>query len=181
MSFYARMINAARWQTATSCNNLPGEAVTLDWECKCNEWSVFRCDSFLSGKSDQMNKIALFLVAKSPQKTEAGVDLLIIDDLFIKEVGVEVFPDSPQLGCIHCNLRNIDYLKIKKAVNYTFRKYKNQVVSYSISDIKELFFNYASGDPQYMREYVKSNRKNITRIETAYLKDSPQFFSKFNN
>ena len=87
MSFYARLINTERWRNFASCNSLPGEAITLDWECKNNEWSVFKCDSFSSGKNDLMDKIALYLVAKSPQKTESGVDLLVIDDVFIKKQG----------------------------------------------------------------------------------------------
>lgn len=181
MSFYARLINTERWRNFASCNSLPGEAITLDWECKNNEWSVFKCDSFSSGKNDLMDKIALYLVAKSPQKTESGVDLLVIDDVFIKKVGVKVYSDPPQLDCIHCNLRDIDYLKIKRAVDFTFKKYKDQIVSYSIRDIRNLFEIYAIKDPQYMKEYIKENRKKIQRLESAYFKDIPKFFDKFND
>ena len=175
MSYYVRMIKKERWiHASTSEDDISGEAVTIDWNCQKDEWSVFKCDSYAQ-KDDELNKIVLRMVGNNPKKTADGVDLLFLDDSFIENTGLKICPDEQSiLHCLHCNLRYINFDKIKKAVSYTIKNLKNHIVSYSSRDIRDLFLEFVRTDPKYIEEYKNTYHSNLNRIRNAFLDDIPE-------
>lgn len=166
MILYVRRIKKARWG-AESLNTLSGEAITEDWYCLNNEWSVFQFEGSLYNlsKTELLDKIVLRMVADNIKKTKDGVDLLVLDGKFINSIKSIVEPDSdPKLDSYHCNICDISYEKIKKALTYTLKYYDKRIISYSMRDIKDLLSN-ASEDflTKYKSYKDKERLKDIKR------------------
>lgn len=178
MSKYVRLINRERWEDVSSVDELCGEAITVDWSCKENDWSVFKCGDNPQKNDDEVNKITLKMVGSMTDKTAEGADLLVLKDNFLADIGEQPEEDKPVLECTHCNIHNINYAKIKKAIAYTLDS--PQIISYSIRDIKELFLN---ASPEYIDEYENIfTIDRIKRVRNAFLKDVPKgkIFRKYN-
>lgn len=170
MNCYVRLIKTKRWEQAIdSIDELNGEAVTVDWGCGNNEWSVYECpDEVLDlKKCRQLDNIALKLICDNISKTKSGVELLILDKDFFDLIQLNAVSDNEDvLLCRHCNIREINLDKIHKAINYTLKNYKNKVIKYSVKDINKLF-NSCSAD--YITEFVNRTRKdNLSIIRKSF-------------
>ncbi|MDE5943413.1 MAG: hypothetical protein K2H30_04310 [Clostridia bacterium] len=110
MSLYVRLINKDNWMQGKKKTELNGEAITIDWNCKDNEWSVFKCDDSAVNlkKNEKLNKIVLRMVADNPSKTKKGINLLVLDKDFIDKINTTIIEDPELLGCKHCNIKNIN-------------------------------------------------------------------------
>ena len=172
MSYYVRMIKLDRWDLESpSENNISGEAVTIDWKCQNNEWSVYKCESPFE-KNEEKNKIVLRMAGANPRSTADGIDLLYLEDSFIKKIGLEICPDDQEvLSSLHCNLRYVNYDKIKTVITYTMSNLNRFIISYSSREIRELFLK---ADKKYIEEYEnvydKSRLKDILK---NFFKDLP--------
>lgn len=171
MILYVRLIDKTRWVDCISQEDLCGEAITEDWRCIDNDWSVFRFEGSIDNleKTELLNNIVLRMVADNVKKTQNGVDLLVLDDDFINDIHSDVRPDKrPKLNSYHCNISNITYGKIQKAVKYTSRHCSNRVLSYSINEIHDLI-SQASPDflVQY-KKYASVREERIDQINKAF-------------
>lgn len=164
MKCYVRMISIDRWERTSPEDDIFGEAVTTDWGCKNNEWSVYACESYLK-KTDEVNKIVLRMVGDNPKKTSNGIDLLYLDDSFFQSTGVKSYPDDKtKLGSLHCNLRKVNYGALKKAIIYTINNIKSHILSYSPVEIKELFRDIGRNFiEEFKQEYKKDKLKEIVK------------------
>lgn len=177
MTLYVRLINKSRWANLESPSELSGESITEDWYCKGNEWSVFQFDGSIDklDKDDLLDKIVLRMVADNIKKTQDGVDLLVLDAGFFRTVNSQVVPDkTPKLHSYHCNICDVTYGKIQRAVEYTCRYLTDRVISYSMKDIKDLIENSSS---DFLTEYKRyANKKDakgkrgerLNRINKAF-------------
>ena len=170
MSCYVRLIKTKRWeQKIDSIEELNGEAVTVDWGCVDNEWSVYECpDDVLDlKKCSQLDNIALKLVCDNISKTKRGVELLVLDEKFFNLVQLKAIWDKNEiLNCRHCNIRGINLEKIVKAINYTLENYKCKVIKYSVKDINDLFTNCSA---DYIDEFVSRTREfNLPIIRKSF-------------
>lgn len=172
MSYYVRMIKLDRWeQTSSSEDDISGEAVTIDWKCQNNEWSVFKCDSYVQ-KNDEVNKIVLRMAGDNQKSTIDGIDLLYLDDSFIENAGLMIDPDKESvLYSLHCNLRFVNFDKIKKAIAYTIRNLKERIISYTPEEIRKLFLN---ADSEYIEKYENTYHLKLKNIKKAFLVDIPK-------
>ena len=170
MSCYVRLIKTERWeQKINSIEELNGEAVTVDWGCVDNEWSVYECpDDVLDlKKCSQLDNITLKLICDNISKTKRGVELLVLDKNFFELVQLKAVWDNENiLQCRHCNISGINLDKIIKAINYTLKNYKDRVIKYSVNDINKLF---ESCSPEYIAEFIKRTQKgNLPRIRKSF-------------
>lgn len=170
MSCYVRLINTKRWkQEIKSIEELNGEAVTVDWGCVGNEWSIYECpDDVLDlNKCKQLDNIALKLVCDNISKTKDGVELLVLDENFFDLIELSAIRDENDiLHCRHCNIKGINLDKIHKAINYTLENYKGKVIKYSVTDINKLFTNCSA---DYKVEFVGRTRKdNLPIIRKSF-------------
>lgn len=110
-------------------------------------------------------KIALRMVADNVKKTRDGVHMLVIDDNFIRGIKSSVIRDkAPALNSYHCNICEVTYEKIQKAIKYTCKYCCDRVISYSMIDIKNLLENLTS---EFLTEYklYASQRPGGSRIK----------------
>ncbi len=168
MILYVRLINKIRWENVASLSNLSGEAITEDWRCIGNEWSVFQFEGSLKAlrKDPLLDSIVLRMVADNVKKTQDGVDLLVLDNGFINSIQSRVERDKKsKLNSYHCNICDITYGKIQKAIKYTYRNRNMRVISYSMRDIRDLISNATSDFLIQYKSYVseKNNTKLINR------------------
>lgn len=172
MILYVRLIDKSRWVDCNSLEDLCGEAITEDWRCVDNDWSVYQFDGLISNlkKNDLLNKIVLRMVADNVKKTHNGVDLLVLDDSFIKDIQSNIRPDkTPKLDSYHCNIDNITYGKIIKAIRYTSKYYNNRVISYSINEIHNLILQASPDFLDHYRAYAKKREGRIEQINKAFM------------
>lgn len=164
MKYYVRMIRKDRWERTSPEDEISGEAITIDWGCVFNEWSVYECEAYLK-KTDEIAKIVLRMVGDNPKKTADGIDLLYLDDSFFRSTGVISYPDpEKKLGSLHCNLREVNYGTLKKAVIYSLNNIKDHVLSYTPVEIKELFKNIGRNFiEEFKQEYKKDKLKAIIK------------------
>ena len=182
MSCYVRLIKTERWeQKINSIEELNGEAVTVDWGCVDNEWSIYECpDDVLDlKKCSQLDNITLKLICDNISKTKRGVELLVLDKNFFDLIKLSAIRDKNEiLNCRHCNIKGINLDTIHKAIKYTLKNYKCKVVKYSVKDINNLFTNCSD---DYIAEFVsKTKEYNLETIRKSFnLKED--FFSKYLN
>lgn len=174
MTYYLRIIKKERWDNCcTDLNDLSGEAVTIDWNCSKNEWSVYeyKCDKSLNfEKTEEINKIVLLFSGKNPRKAADGVDLFFVESDFIKKIGMKISSDNEkEFGCLHCNIRKVNFQKICEIIKYTNNNLINRTLSYSPLEIKELLLNLSENSN---KEYVSViGDQNYKFIQKAFLAD----------
>ena len=180
MSLYVRLIHKENWITTENKTELNGEAITIDWKCKDNEWSVFKCEDSAAEliKSDLLNKIVLRMVADNPDNLSEGANLLVLDNSFIEDIDSKIEDDPVKLGCQHSNFKNITYGKIDKAVVYTLKKKLTNLISYSPKEIQALLLSLSSTNKKDFIDYAKQKAgpKRLDIITKYFLKNQTDFF-----
>ena len=181
MSLYVRLIHKENWLNTESKTELNGEAITIDWKCKDNEWSVFKCEDSVADleKTDLLNKIVLRMVADNPDSLSSGANLLVLDNRFIQAIGSDIVDDPEKLGCQHCNFKDINYGKIDKAVEYTLQNKLTNLISYSPKEIRGLLLALSPDNKKDFIDYAKckSGNDRLKRIGKYFLQKEKNFFS----
>lgn len=180
---YVRLIDRRNWLNIKNINELNGEAITVDWNCRKNEWSVYEFinSSDISAQTALADRIVLRMVADNLSKTRTGVTLLLLDNKFFKKIIREVKKDSPLLGCRHCNIRGINFKDIKNAITYTFNSNENEFINRNLSYISKLFRAMTVDDKKNYVDYVKSKsmtpEQTLKQINNVFIKEQKNFFN----
>ena len=170
MTYYLRRIVKDNWEKPSSEDDLPGEAITVDWNSKGNEWSVFKCSSFCK-KDKETNSIVLRMVGDNTKATSNGIDLLYLEESFLNDVGLQIVADDEtRINTLHCNLRDVNYPLLKKMVTHTYNEIKKGcILTYTPIEIRELFLD---ADDAYKESYTKVYKKDtLSRILKAFFID----------
>lgn len=171
MMEYLRLIRLERWQT-NNINTLSGEAITIDWNSKNNEWSVF--------ENENIEDVVLRMIVDNPKKTAEGVELLILKEDFLRKTKIEIVEDNILFNCKHCDIINADYKLLKSLVKYTFDSLKEKCnyIRYSLLDIRHILLSLSSTKKSAYVQYIKDSGKKVTDITRVFLKDKKNFLEE---
>lgn len=120
-----------------------------------SDFSVFKLNSKV--KSTETNNIVLRAIADNIDRTKAGVDLLILTKDFLNEFCIRD-DKKEKFNCLHSNIKNLTYADYKKFIFYTYHN-KNNCISYTMEDIRQLLLNFSTEDYKSFLNYY-DNRKN---------------------
>lgn len=144
------------------------------WNCNGNsDYSVFKIKS--NYKDTDSKWIVLRALADNFTKRCGGVDLFILSEKFIKNFVVEE-DMSDYIGCLHANIKDIKYEQFLSIVEYTYNN-QNDIISYSIDDIKSLISNLTDDEFSSLNKYYLCRHPNEKEdkfkkyIKNVYFKD----------
>lgn len=147
MSCYLRGIDLARWQSSTSFDDLPGEAITLDLHAENNEWSVFRTDD---PTPETCNCAAGFLLMKTPKILGSGLNLFSIPESELHNLGVNVSKEvsfDSEFNVEHRELAGVDGKSMILLTKLILQNKNNSdfvVADFDSTDLWELFKKHYS-------------------------------------
>lgn len=163
---YVRIFNAhelERWK----CEKLDDlQIIALEpWSPKGDsDFSVFKINSNI--KCVVSNWIVLRALADNFNKRNTGIDLLVLSEELLDKIKINVRDDENlKLNCRHANLKEVTYKQFRLIIEYTFFNSGN-VITYSISDIKQLISTLTEKDYKKLISYYLS--KHVGDRETKF-------------
>ncbi len=152
---YVRVFKAdeiKRWNVK-DIDDLPILALKLWNPKKDNDYSIFKFED----KKDSYWAALRALVSNS-NEWGYGVDLLILSDEFLKEFNIEDDKEKLTL-CNHSNIKNLTFKDYRLFIEYTYKNQEN-LISFTIKDIKEIFNNLSTNDSKDFKALCDSYSKN---------------------
>ena len=140
-----------------------------------DDFSVFEIYEL---KKDQISDwIVLRGLADNFTKRKLGVDLFVLDDSFATNFTIEK-DATKKLNCFHANLKEINYYKYKKIIEYMYKNKKN-VINYDSVQIKKLIHGLSNNEfDEFIDYYLKKHPKDNANKFKSQVRNS--FFSGEN-
>ena len=138
--------------------------------------SVFKIHA--CSKNTISDHVALRLLVSNFSKFRDGIDLIVVDENFVRGLDLKVDSDKKEIfGCTHMNIKSVRYSHFSKIIEYTYEK-KN-AICYTALDLKNLIASLS--DSEYtalINDCKDENTKASTidnKIKTHYFKGTTVF------
>lgn len=189
MSVLVRKVLTRYWDTKP-LSDVSIRRISNDWNSDDDNWSVFKVSFDGSyNKNLYTDHVVLRLIANNVKKCTFGVDLFVLEDDFYGEFKKDgnYSEDKLVFNTIHVNLKNVNFLHLTNALEYSINKSTN-VIKYTMENIRELFIRLESENKlNAFIDYVynlKNNDKSdinqlLKNIQMNFLKDKVSFFDPY--